>query len=413
MNFINFYMLQEQLKRSDLIDVYILMSMPDIDDPSAKFIKDEIMAQVKSNIIEELQKIITKEFLHIKSQEYCENVQKIKDFMTFEAGPWYSQGLMLTPRFISKQRDQATKLRFIQDFVKDFNLSNTYYSEDNKKQNITIEDFKLFAKAFDLNIPKDFVDVFDNHKEFRQTIYKIYTTSINNNQIPVRYIYRAFTLLKWNTYYGGKNWAKITEHTIKILSTKDSAEFFKELDRLVDFVHNTGSILSKFQGYKQGWIQFILDIKEKATNIRELIPLATPEVRKMFSSQEWRTFMTKIPGEGAETSIDGYKALMLKYITNLSDLLNIEIDEDINEINATLYVNALDEVWKQIGTKRTEAVLDTIPSKLIVRAVIASNLLISSQNPKLLKKTVFLKKYAERKYPDLTMKAIRAFESNI
>jgi hypothetical protein len=309
----------EAISKSDIIDTYILMSMPDIEDDAAQFVKKEIMDAAKTNIIEELTRILEKEVSHMRGESDT-----------------HEYGLAAIKYMgVPGEKIESIDRQYLKPITKTFNLPAIKNPETEKE---IVKLYKDVAKKLEAG------------------------GSGRADTLTLAEIHGIFENFSWYSGYGGKNWARITAHVQKIAGAANQTEFFKALDRLVDFVHNTGSILTKFQGYAEGWIQFILDLKEKATNIRELIPYASPEVKKMFGSQEWRQLMTRIPGEGAERSIESYKQMLPKYVQSLYDLerknrrsTNINWWEVKQE--AGRWIGAIGSVVQSIGAKRAHEIL--------------------------------------------------------
>lgn len=376
MNFNEYFYLAEEVKRTDIIDTYVLMSMPDIDDPAAQFVKKEIMDQARSNITQELTHIILRELRHADSEGKLGEI--LDDFV--RADNDIKDGLAL----------------------RDFDYSDIFRGA------------KKISEILNLQPPRSSKYVADNLKMYirntKQLLSAIKYNKNNINKLSLNTAYKCFKVLPWSRLYGGTSWSEITAHTIKIINAKTPMEFFKLLDRLIDFVHNTGSILTKFKGYEEGWIQFILDIKEKAVNIRELIPHTSQEVRKMFASPEWRTFIKKIPGEGAETSFESYKQMLPKYIKNIA--ITIDGDPEAGFADVVRYAGAVGETILKIGKKRAEEFIKDLPVNTIVNAALAAqaflqNLPDSDVKSKPAKQgSSFIRSYAEINYPDAYENAV-------
>jgi hypothetical protein len=156
----------------------------------------------------------------------------------------------------------------------------------------------------------------------------------------INLVYNIFNNLTWRADYGGKAWAQITQEAAKVLTENNVTQLVSSVDRFIDYVHNTGSILNKFAGSYDGWFNFILDLKAQSQNIRELMPFTSYEIRSMMRDPAWRLGMFQQPGIGADKSDKVIENLLRKYfiefVATLFDemvwhnIKNIKNDPDMN-----------------------------------------------------------------------------------
>ena len=284
MNFLNFCLLNEAIQSPDIIDIYILMSMPEPADEANRFIKKEIISRSSRTILDEIDNILLREIRHMGSA-------RMEDYM---------------------EDERALKAR-------------SYDGQDERKQ--IIKDLTRFQREFGATPTQLYKVISRLHDTYGSEHGNRYLKAETNlRDINIRFgshithqdIVRMFSNPGyWEQGYGGKSWAKIAEFAVSLnQSVSNSSEFLKRLDRFVDFVHNNGAVANKFRGFHEGWLLYILDLKQHAVNIRELIPYASRDVQKMFRDINWQELSRKIPGGGAATSFGAYKTLIQKYIGN-------------------------------------------------------------------------------------------------
>lgn len=255
MNFKKYFLLSEEIKQPDIIDLYIMMAMPDPEDPKYRAIYDDAFKKSSNEIKLEIQNIVLRELRHAQDMADVYDDEALKSlFPNHDLDPYAIRSSLIMLR-------------------------------------------KLWSRKKELSI-----------EEF---------ASMTGVPWTIDSIIRAFYKLDWSYMYGGKNWAKIAEQAKNLLDA-GPADIVKALDRFVDFVHNTGAVANKFKGYDAGWLNYILDIKAQSKNIRELIPYASYEVRQLFRDPAWRqAMMSSHPGLGAEESDQVIVDMFRKYVPKI------------------------------------------------------------------------------------------------
>jgi len=262
MNFKTHFLLSEAINKTDIVDLYIVMTMPEPMDERYQYTAKEVFEKVKNHITVEIQSILLRELRHMNPT-------------------W---GKTLTGKQIFGVNLDNTTM--IEGLNKTYNiLKNQFSYEGSHKYENTEITIDWLAKATGLPWTIDAV--------------------IN-----------MFNKSDWDGGYGGENWGKLASEAKKLLNA-GPADMLKQLDRFVDFVHNNGAVINKFRGFKDGWLQFILDLKQHATNIRDLIPYASYDVRSLFKDPAWRLFMSQVPGKGAAESDDAIIELFIKYAKDI------------------------------------------------------------------------------------------------
>ena len=280
--------LTEKIAKSDIIDAYIIMSMPSPDDPANAFTADEISKQHSRTIINEIESIIVRELRHTDNQ----------------TSTWKT----LT--------DYGEELKGVnyEPFANDYDYRDiiNYLRRESKKIFGVVIQPKQFIEGLEDSMGYLQKTYSNNYKKQRETNV-IELAEASGLPWTLEAIEKVFKNWEWDTAYGGQNWATITNQAIK-LQQGSQGDFFKRLDRFIDYVHNTGHVANKFQGYEEGWLNFILDLKAQALNIRELIPYASRDVQKLFKDSSWRQMLNKIPGMGAAETNDATIAVIQKYM---------------------------------------------------------------------------------------------------
>jgi hypothetical protein len=335
------YLISEKISKKDIIDAYIIMSMPPIDEPADRFVADEVFAKSKTSILAEIESILLRELRHLGDE---------------------SQIFDIVDDLYDRYKDS----------LNGYNQAKKYGEEEEYEwelKNSKNELDKLSAKIFGMVLEPDqlFKGLAKTEKVLGRTFGDEDSRAYIRGEITTdeladktglpwntKSLINMYKNINWNPGYGGRNWAKIAEeaHSLK---TADDESFFKQLDRFVDFVHNTGSVLNKFQGYKDGWLQFILDLKQHAINVKELIPHASQDVRRLFKNPTWREFMMRhMKGAGSATSKTALMPLITKYIEMIySEFVHGSEDE-------TTFQNILSSINQLLDKYGKDVVLDTV-----------------------------------------------------
>lgn len=300
-------LLLEAVSKSDIIDLYIVISMPAPSDPAQQHIVKEVLERSRIHIQDEIEFILLRELSHFT------------DETELELNEWQD--------------------RYI-------------------------------------NFPKELVPTGANPKTFPMQLWEILDMTNDgteltlrevSNQLGIRVNYQfvidMYRTLTWSENFGGESWAKLTE-AARMLNESKLTNYGKAVDRFIDFVHNTGSVINKFRGYRDGWFKYILDLKQHAINIRELIPYASRDVKNLFKTHEWRELMKRIPGKGAAVSTDTDERLLAKAITTVMTYVpkeELEWTEDVAEAQVVLNVA---ELLRKYGNRRFLELFNAAASKL-------------------------------------------------
>lgn len=99
-------------------------------------------------------------------------------------------------------------------------------------------------------------------------------------KIDMKKISLIFDNWLWTESFGGRKWSKIAKVT-HLLRTATPFNFFYTFDRTVDYVHNSGRMITKLNtawGFRKA-----LNIKAQTPTIKELIPLCSSNVRQIYA----------------------------------------------------------------------------------------------------------------------------------
>jgi len=108
--------------------------------------------------------------------------------------------------------------------------------------------------------------------------------------------YKLFEYAPWKESFGGPAWAEIAK-TIGQLETETNWQKMALLiDHFHDLGHNTGKLLDKFPEWTE-WFKSLLDLKASKDAVRQLMPLASSEVRNLVQEyyavqrgEDWRKY---------------------------------------------------------------------------------------------------------------------------
>lgn len=274
-------LLLEMVGKTDIVDLYIILALPKLEHPAHDFVAQEVVKETSGRILSECEHVVLRELRHFTSMstlgefsnetESFKRIAKVKDLTEYEEDGW---------------------LDYIDEYTEEIGEELGLP----KLMPQTAMQWANFATA--LNKAGKYLRIGAKNKKVEMSIEALNKASGYN--FNYAFIGRLFEHGGWDDAYGGYKWTAVAQ-AVDNLKTSSRGKFIFYLDRLVDLVHNTGSVLNKFRSYKQGWLTYILDLKQHAINLNELIPYASPRVRKLFTTPEWRFFKMNMPG-GNETA---------------------------------------------------------------------------------------------------------------
>lgn len=318
------YLLQEKIERTDIIDLYILTSMPELEDEANRFIKQEILNKVIHNIEEEAQSVVIREF-----------------------------------RYFFEGRD-GSKLLWLDEFSPSIkNNSSKLLNKINQEFFRGMYDDNFIELLRGLNKTSSYLDRrFDFLDKYGERLVTLEMLR-DKTGLPwtMEIIIDAFNHKKWGweASYGGPGW-QAAAIAVNNLLTSPPSKMLYFLDRLIDFVHNTGPIANKFALYSGGWLNFLLDLKAQSKNVKELIPYASRDVQKMFSDSAWVKFFHEFRSLGAGESNEAIKNILLKTIIQLSK----------KNYDTSPYLNTFERIFKEKGLENTyQFTIDLVYDKKI------------------------------------------------
>lgn len=291
-NFKTHYFLTERVEKTDIIDLYIMLSMGPPDDANLKSIYDEKFSNITQNIKNEVEYIILRELRHALIRT---NLRILIELDLKEVWARIFGDIPVDDSYLEAdfETDLIHNLRELKKQFKGVSHRTTH--QHPRRGKIT---FEVLNNKF--NLPWN-IDV-----------------AIN-----------MFENLSWHEDYGGDSWAAVARHAKKLLEAESIKDVSFELDRFIDYVHNTGKVLDKFYGSDLGWLPYLLDLKAVATNIRELTPYASHEIRRMMSDQAWRMALMDQPGLGADQSYTVIEGILQKHFEDF--VTNSLIDGETEE----------------------------------------------------------------------------------
>ena len=311
-------MLTEAIKRNDIIDLYIIMAMPEPGEEHNKYIANQVTQRSRQAIEGEIQDIVMHELAHGGSTG--DVIKALYDVVSYytERGLPESVKISLTNKLNNYSRlffgQVINPQTFATGMMKTFEYFNGV-SRTSRKEH-TIQDLKnKSGLPWTMGVVKNFFDKGG-----------------------------------WeDTGYGGKPWGNIANQA-NVLMQAGPGDYLKQLDRFVDFVHNAEEVIDKFKGYKEGWLRFILDVKQHTTNIKDLIPFASRDVQLLFKDPMWREMMHRVGGAGSDESDTAIINLFKKYAHVWED----DIDSDLYGIGFT----RLASLVKEYGVNRVHSAIN-------------------------------------------------------
>jgi hypothetical protein len=319
--FRNYFFLTERVEKTDIIDLYVMMAMGLPEDPAYLDIYNQKFLEASQHIKDEIQYILLREVRHALTwtNEFNDLLVMVDDMINNK---------------INIKIDNAD----IKDIRDKYNLVIKKL-DTNLNPIVGLDSDYIIDAANNLTISLDILDRYMDRARPKEITFK--NASIKTKFMwNINVIYNMFNNLTWHTDYGGKAWAQITQEAAKVLAENNVTQLVSSVDRFIDYVHNTGSVANKFAGAKDGWFNFILDLKAQSQNIRELMPFTSYEIRSMMRDPAWRLGMFQQPGIGADKSDKVIENLLRKYfiefVATLFDemvwhnIKNIKNDPDMN-----------------------------------------------------------------------------------
>ena len=249
-------LLTEVTKPHDIVDLYLIMLMPEPSSKAGKFTVKEVVDSVRDEIQSELEKIILRELAHSAGMSK-EGLDVASGYLPEGPSKRIQRRLKEKLGIEHDKEDPMVGQMALRSFFDEFRaLRYGRILQDTEKQ-----DFKAFENHLKEHIP----DI----KKFGPGLVKW-----------------MFNYLEWDESFGGIPWANITEQVEKLKEARGQEDFLKQFDRVIDVVHNTGELLNKFNKYRD--IRRVLDIKQHAMDPRELHQHASPDIRKLFRDPAWQ-----------------------------------------------------------------------------------------------------------------------------
>jgi hypothetical protein len=338
--------LLEDIQRTDIIDLYIILSMPTIEDPAANFIAQQVVQETSGRILKEAETTVLRELRHMNEESNLRYLYSSMHEYNF------SLNETALPNYMSKLGKDLGLPPFSKQTVSQWKALGTALDKARKW---------LIAQA---------------RRKREMTLEEL--NAATGYRFSYDFIAKLFRKGGWSYEYGGPKWAAIAD-AVNNLKTSSKKMFVFNLDRLVDLVHNSGSILIKFRTYDRGWLTYLLDLKQHAINIGELIPHASPEVRKLFASQEWRQTKSQMPG-GNETA--GLERIMWKELTEWYRA-NRHFAEGFGQIVNLVLQSKSDLVTTFANLYNKSEPKEKARLKTIVRRMVGAMLYEAEEDPKI------------------------------
>jgi len=151
-----------------------------------------------------------------------------------------------------------------------FHIADEMYSYDGKYKKQVKEYISLYKKNLSAgdNIPG--------------RIFLITSIFPNPNNL-INFCIELFSNGRWKNSYGGQSWATIAKTWILLKNAKNDDDLIY-IDHIIDLQHNSGSVFSKIEYYKQdgslNWLNLFLTLKSN-TNISILLNYCSVGMKKI------------------------------------------------------------------------------------------------------------------------------------
>ena len=206
-------------------------------------IKDQMLPQLKKEILEDVLYSICAEFRHVKDENTSKDILELAE----KLGPEYP--------YITKKY-----FRYFMATGTDDGFLRRVHNEKEKYKNMS----SSYLNA-----------------------YKAYLISKATPEQFVNLAKLFFEEAIWRSGYGGENWANICKAWIDLNKAKSIQSMFVQIDHIYDIQHNNGSVFDKLASYQNkngshNWIADFLDKKANMNNPLEIYQEVSPSMKKIL-----------------------------------------------------------------------------------------------------------------------------------
>ncbi len=162
------------------------------------------------------------------------------------------------------------------------------WAATNKKSMIESDPLLKDLRDTLLMLPSSKGDSISSYQSSNDTINTILRKHGAKPYDFVKSIRKSFHSSIWIEDYGGDAWADICDGWLRLYNATNKKDMYVAIDHLYDLQHNNGSVFTKVQKYhikgSTHWLKDALDFKAKITNIHELMPRISSDMRKIAQS---------------------------------------------------------------------------------------------------------------------------------
>lgn len=247
--------------------------------------QNTLLSFLKKDLLDATYFAIAAEFRHLTDQNHVQHVLKFA--VDNNVGKQYSRYLKEYNYIerIGPNKALGSKMND-NDPLKQAALRVRLYKNPLQKKTKEVID-----QATGDKITQEYIDdteeFFKNNPDYISS-YAAAKTAWKNDDVGfaefAKVAFHAPGVIKWNSAYGGKAWARIANGWLKLNEANTRQELFIWIDHIFDLAHNTGTMLNKVQRYaKNGswtWIKQALDYKRDSKKpFSDLLTKTSPQMK--------------------------------------------------------------------------------------------------------------------------------------
>ena len=185
--------------------------------------------------------------------------------------------------------------------------------KDRAKKYLSLDEQNLINRLISSFQTKFKSNIRDEDEPSAEAMWEVASDILKSNNVPrAKYVAMCEKLFDrkmfvWkDTLFGGSAWQGICEGWLRLARSKpNSSEETIAIDHVFDLQHNTGSVFNKLQKFydtaefEEEWLQQVLDHKASVTDIYELLPVCSGQVKslaiRILKERQGKTYQQMLP----------------------------------------------------------------------------------------------------------------------